>query len=157
MNTMNNIYEPLKKGLSLVTAGNIKNFNTMTIGWGTIGCLWSKPVFIVYVKPIRYTYNFMEENEFFTVSFYDELYKKEMGYLGTRSGKDTDKVKDVGFHPIAVEGLDAVTFEEAKHTIVCKKIYFDDFNDSVLEDIKSKYYKDEPYHRFYIGEIIKEL
>ena len=76
MNTMNNIYEPLKKGLCLITAGNINDFNTMTIGWGTIGCLWSKPVFIAYVKQNRYTFEFTEKNEYFTISFYDEKYTK---------------------------------------------------------------------------------
>ena len=69
MSTMNNIYEPLKKGLCLVTAGNIKDFNTMTIGWATFGCVWSRNVCIVYVKPNRYTYQFMEKNDYFTVSF----------------------------------------------------------------------------------------
>lgn len=157
MSTMNNIYEPLKKGLCLVTAGNIKDFNTMTIGWGTIGCLWSKPVFIAYVKPIRYTYEFMEKNDFFTISFYDEKYRKEMGYLGSKSGRDTDKVNDVKFNPVEIKEYNTVSFKEAKHTIVCKKIYFDDFNDSVLESIKDRYYKDEPYHRFYIGEIVSEI
>ena len=156
MNTMNNIYEPLKRGLCLITAGNINDFNTMTIGWGTIGCLWSKPVFIAYVKQNRYTFEFTENNEYFTISFYDEKYRKEMGYLGSKSGRDTDKVKDVNFHPVSIEGIDAVSFIEAKHTIVCKKIYCDDFNDSVLNEIKERYYKDEPYHRFYIGEIILE-
>ena len=156
MNTMNNIYEPLKKGMCLLTAGSINNYNTMTIGWGTIGVLWSKPVFIVYVKPIRYTYEFMESAEYFTVSFYDDIYKKEIAYLGTKSGRNTNKVFDVDFHPVEIEGYAAVSFKEAKHTIICKKIYSDIFNDSVLDGIKDKYYKDEPYHKFYIGEIVLE-
>ena len=58
----------------LVTAGKIDNFNTMTIGWGMIGTIWRKKTFIVYVKPCRYTYSFMENNEYFTISFYDKKY-----------------------------------------------------------------------------------
>ena len=61
----------------LLTAGTINNYNTMTIGWGMIGTIWRKKTFIAYVKPCRYTYQFMENNEYFTISFYDKEYKKE--------------------------------------------------------------------------------
>lgn len=156
MNTMNDLINSLKKGLCLVTAGSIDDFNTMTIGWATFGCVWSRNVCIVYVKPNRYTYQFMEKNDFFTVSFYDETYKKEMSYLGSRSGRDCDKVKDCNFNPVSIDKFNTVSFKEAKYTIVCKKIYFDDLDNGVLEEIEKRYYGNEPYHRFYIGEIYME-
>lgn len=152
VNKKKNIYENLHKG-ALVTAGTINSFNTMTIGWGVTGVLWGKDVFIVYVRPSRYTYKFMEENEYFTVSFYDDAYKKELGYLGTKSGRDTAKVKDVGFTPIEVG--ESISFKEANLTILCKKIYIQDLEqDKFLSEVNERYYKDGDVHRYYIGEII---
>ncbi len=106
----------------LLTSGNIDNFNTMTIGWGMIGTLWGKECFLVFVRPSRYTYQFMENNEYFTVSFYNDKYKKAMGYLGTKSGRDENKVKNIDFAPLAIG--ESVTFKEAYQTYLCKKIYF---------------------------------
>lgn len=152
INKKKNIFENLHKG-ALVTAGNKESFNTMTIGWGTTGVLWGKDVFIVYVRPSRYTYKFMEENEYFTVSFYDDAYKKELGYLGTKSGRDTDKVNDVKFNPIEVGA--SISFKEANLTILCKKIYIQDLEqDKFLPEVNERYYKDNDVHRYYIGEII---
>ena len=140
----------------LLTAGSINNYNTMTIGWGMIGTIWRKKTFIVYVKPSRYTYDFMENNEYFTVSFYKDKYKEAMAYLGTKSGKDTNKVEDVNFHPIEVNNC--VTFKEAYYTIVCKKYYYTDINkDNVPGEAIDRYYKDNCLHRVYYGEIINEI
>ena len=77
---------------ALLTAGVREKFNTMTISWGGLGTIWNKPVVTVYVKPIRYTYEFMESNEYFTISFYDEKYKKDLGILGSKSGRNLDKI-----------------------------------------------------------------
>ena len=137
----------------LLTAGNIDDFNTMTIGWGMIGTIWRKKTFIVYVKPCRYTYEYMENNEYFTVSFYKEKYKEAMAYLGTKSGKDTNKVNDVKFHPIVYGN--SVSFKEAYCTIVCKKYYYTDIDQNhVPEEAIDRYYKDNCLHRVYYGEII---
>lgn len=141
------------KEWALVTAGNIDNYNTMTISWGGLGTLWNKPVATVYVRPNRYTYKYMEENEYFTVSFYDEKYKKALGVLGSKSGKDCDKVALAGFN--AIKADNCVTFEEAKATLVLKKIYFSDLADeNIPDDVKERYYLDEPIHRMYIGEVV---
>ena len=138
----------------LVTAGDFSNYNTMAIGWGMVGTIWRKKTFIVYVKPCRYTYQFMENNEYFTISFYDKKYKKEIGYLGTKSGRDCNKVEDVGFHPIEVQN--SITFEEAKYTIICKKYYYTDINkDNVPSEDINRYYLTEDVHRVYYGEIIE--
>ena len=152
----NNRIDEMIKGGCLLTSGPIENFNTMAIGWGMIGTIWRKKTFIVYVKPCRYTYEFMENNDYFTVSFYDTKYSSAIAYLGTRSGKDFDKVKDVNFHPIQCDK--AVTFKEAYHTIVCKKYYVSDINyDNVPEIARDNYYKDNCMHRVYYGEIINEI
>ncbi|MDD2258779.1 MAG: flavin reductase [Bacilli bacterium] len=147
-----NFAQHITKDAALVTAGTINNYNTMTIGWAHIGNIWGRETVIVYVRPSRYTYKFMEENDYFTVSFYDNNHKKALGFLGTRSGKDLDKVKEVGFH--AIELNNSVSFQEARITFVLKKIYHQDLDSSlILNEIKDKYYKDNCYHRVYIGEI----
>ena len=157
LNKNNNIFDKMKKA-ALLTAGTMENFNTMTIGWAVNGVIWGKNVFIVYVRPSRYTYKFMEENEFFTISFYDDEYKKALGYLGTKSGRDTDKVKDVEFTPVAMQ--ESVTFKEANLSVLCKLLYKQDMNGSDFPiDVLNKYYKTEEgfddFHRYYIGEIIE--
>lgn len=138
---------------ALVTAGTIDHYNTMTISWGGIGTLWSKPVVSVYVKPIRYTYQFLEENEYFTVSFFDGQYKKDLGILGSKSGRDGDKVALTSLHPTALN--QAVTFEEAKITLLCKKIYFQDLDTTKMpQTVIESYYENEAAHRMYIGEVV---
>ncbi|MBQ7508626.1 MAG: flavin reductase, partial [Spirochaetales bacterium] len=97
---------------ALVTAGSIDGFNTMTIGWGGLGTLWSRPVATVYVRTSRYTHKFMDENEYFTVSFYPEDKKKILGVLGTKSGRDMDKIHDSGLTP--VKAGESVSFAEAE-------------------------------------------
>lgn len=143
---------------ALLTVGEKEKFNTMTISWGGLGTIWNKPVVTVYVKPIRYTYEFMENNEYFTISFYDKEYRKDLGILGSKSGRDMDKVSLTKLTP---EFLDnATSFKEAKLTIVCKKIYFQDLDinnintDSVPQSEVDRFYKTEPVHRMYMGEVV---
>ena len=102
----------LDKNYALLTAGVKGDFNTMTISWGGFGTLWNKPVVTVYVKPIRYTYKFMENNDYFTVSFYDDKYKKDLITLGTKSGRDSDKISLTSLNPLYLDN--SVSFEEAK-------------------------------------------
>lgn len=157
LNKNNNIFDSMRKA-ALLTAGTIEDFNTMTIGWAVNGVIWGKNVFIVYVRPSRYTYKFMEENEYFTISFYDDQYKKALGYLGTKSGRDTDKVKDVNFTKETFGP--SVTFKEANLSILCKMLYKQDMNGCDFpQEVLDRYYKSEDgyddFHRYYIGEIIE--
>lgn len=138
---------------ALLTSGTEENFNTMTISWGGLGTLWSKPVATVYVKPVRYTHQFMENNDYFTVSFYAEEYKRALMILGSKSGRDEDKVAVSKLTP---EFLDhAVTFKEAKLTLLCKKIYHQDMDMKYMpDDVITDYYTTELPHTMYIGEVI---
>lgn len=150
----NDILNLFSKKWALVTAGKEGHYNTMTIGWGTLGTLWSKPICSVYVKPIRYTYDFLEQYDYFTVSFYDEEYKKDLTVLGTLSGRDEDKVAKTRLTPVYDDY--GVTFKEALCTIVCKKIYYQDLDVSVMgKDVVEKYYVTEEPHRMYIGEVVE--
>ena len=144
------------KDWALVTAGTPDNYNTMTIGWGGLGTLWRRPVATVYVKPCRYTHSFIESNDYFTVSFFDDEYKKALGVLGTKSGRDGDKVSEVGFE--AVPCGESVTFKQAKTTILCKKIYRQDMDMSVMpEDVIKDYYTEEAPHTMFVGEVIEVI
>ena len=145
---------------ALLTAGKKDDFNTMTISWGGLGTIWNKPIVTVYVRPNRYTYQFMENNEYFTISFYDDKYKKDLGILGSKSGRDIDKITLTSLTPDFLE--DSVSFKEAKITIVCKKVYYQDLDinnidthsDSFFEKEINRLYGNEPMHRMYFGEVV---
>lgn len=138
---------------ALVTAGSMENHNTMTIAWGGFGTLWRKPVCTVYVKPCRYTHSFIDKSDYFTVSFYGDEYRSALSVLGTKSGRDTDKVKEVGFTPVPAG--ESITFKEAKITVLCKKIYRQDMTlDAMPEEAINTYYTEEAPHTMFIGEVI---
>lgn len=151
-----NIFKIVGKDSALLAAGTISNFNVMTIGWATLGVLWSRNVLICFVRPSRYTYEFMEKSDVFTVSFYDESYDNKLRYLGSHSGRDEDKVKKCNLTP--VKAGDGVTFEEARLTFVCKKLYYQDLDkDLIPAAVKVRYYPKDDYHRAYVVEIIDYL
>lgn len=147
------IFNEFNKTWALVSAGSIDNYNSMTVSWGEMGTLWSRPVCTVYVRPSRYTYKFMEENEYFTVSFYDEKYREDLNIMGTKSGRDGDKV---ALTKLNVKEVDhSITFKEAKRTLLCKKIYYQDMDSSRFpSEVLEHYYNNDTVHRMYIGEVI---
>ena len=147
-------FSQFDKKWALLCAGSERHYNAMTISWGGVGTLWSKPVATVYVKPIRYTYQFMEESEYFTISFYPEKYRSALGLMGSRSGRDCDKAAEAGLTPKEASGT--VTFEEAEVTLLCKKIYFQDLNtENMPQDVVRNFYETEEPHRMYIGEVLE--
>ena len=137
---------------ALLTSGKKEKFNTMTVSWRGMGTIWNKPVVTVYVRPIRYTYTFMETHEYFTLSFYDKEYKQDLGILGSKSGKDIDKVALTKLTPEFFENT--VSFKEANLTLICKKIYFQDMDIANISHIQQseldRRYKTDPAHRMYI-------
>jgi flavin reductase (DIM6/NTAB) family NADH-FMN oxidoreductase RutF len=106
---------------ALVTAGTKDSWNTMTIGWGEAGTLWSTPTITVYVHPRRYTNRFLLAHDYFTVQLFGPEHKHDLGVLGSRSGRDGDKIALTSLTPMPIEH--GMTFEEAKTTIVCRKLY----------------------------------
>ncbi|HPX32796.1 MAG TPA: flavin reductase family protein [Erysipelotrichaceae bacterium] len=154
MKELINPFEKFYQHWALVTAGKKDHFNTMTVAWGSMGTVWSRPIVTIYIKPCRYTYNFLNENDYFTVSFYDEKYKKDMSILGTKSGKDTDKIALTSLTPVEVNG--SMSFEEANCTIVLKKIYYQDMDINQMPSaVVNRYYTEELPHRMYIGEVVE--
>lgn len=139
---------------ALLTAGNKDSYNTMTISWGSLGTLWNKSIATVYVKPIRYTHQFLEKNDYFTISFFPEEYRNALTLLGTKSGRDGDKVKEAGLTADFLEN--SVTFKEAKTTLLCKKIYRQDLDVSNMpENVIKTFYTTEAAHTMFIGEVVE--
>ena len=143
---------------ALVTAGDRTRCNTMTVSWCQVGQLWSHPACTIYVRPERYTYEFIEAADSFTVSILPAEHKKTtMVYCGTKSGRDVDKVRECGLTPAYGAG-DAPYFEEAELVLVCKKVYAQDLNASCVtagEEILPFYGKQGGWHRMYIGQIVE--
>ena len=145
---------------AILSVGTKDNYNSMMIGWGSLGVAWKKPIFTVYVKPETYTHEFMEKNDLFTVSFIKGNIYNEFILYGSLSGRDFNKEKLSGSH---IKFLDdgGITFEEAVEVFVCKKIaYFNLKEDEVDKSIIDLYnnnlavYSSTKPHSVYIGEII---
>lgn len=149
----NLMYEKLSTEGALIVAGTVENHNNMTIGWATQGILWSKPVIISYVKPTRYTFDFCNNNETFSICYFNNR-KEILKECGTKSGRDVNKDELCNLHPIVLD--ECIAYEEASLIITCKKIYQDDFYKEKFLDknIIDKRYQDGLIHRFYIGEVI---
>lgn len=151
---MEKSFDLFNKKWALLTAGSIDKHNSMTISWGELGTLWSKPVATVFVKPCRYTHQFMEENEYFVLSFFKEEYRQKLGVMGSYSGKNVDKDQLAGLTPL--QHGDVTIYKEAEVTLICRKIYQDDLDiNHIPEAAKETYYKEEKPHTMYIGEVIK--
>ncbi len=140
---------------TLITAGNFENgFNTMTASWGGIGELWHKHVCYIVVRPGRYTYEFIEQSDTFTLSFFPSEYKKDLAYCGKYSGRDVDKMQNTNFTPFEIDN--SVSFNESKLVLTCKKLAYQDLDPAgfIDESIDAKNYPLKDYHRMYIGEIV---
>lgn len=141
----------------LLTAGDFakKDFNTMTISWSSMGIMWNRPFVQVAVRPTRFTYQFMNRFDYFTLCAFPEKYRFALQLLGSRSGRDENKIADSSLTPIASPGGNGVAFKEAQLIIEALKIYWDDFEPQKFVDptIEENYAQND-YHRFYFGEIV---
>ncbi|MCX7773582.1 MAG: flavin reductase [Clostridia bacterium] len=150
-----NVFSLIGHDWMLVTSGTPEHYNTMTASWGGMGVLWNKNVCFVFVRPTRYTYEFMEKNDTFSLSFFTPEWKKALNVCGTKSGRDIDKAKETGL--VAFAGQNKTTgFEQARLVIECKKLYFQDLNPENFLDksIDAAMYALKDYHRMYVGEIL---
>ncbi len=108
-----NVVDLIGKQWMLITAGSIDHYNMMTASWGTIGFLWGKPVACVVIRPQRYTLEFVEKEECFTLSFFNERYRSALKLCGTKSGKEIDKATAAGITPFE-PSRGCVAFKEAR-------------------------------------------
>lgn len=153
-----NVFSMIGDQWMLITAGTCERCNTMTASWGGLGVLWNKPVATCYIRPQRYTREFVDREACFTLAFFGAEYRKTLSLCGSQSGRDIDKVKECGFTALAAD-CGAPYFGEAELVLVCKKLYTGDilpqgFMDSALCE---KNYPNKDYHKMYIGEIVEVL
>ena len=151
------ICKALPRGILLTTKAGEK-VNTMTIGWGTIGIEWGKPIFIAFVRDSRYTKELLDANGEFTVNVpLGEIDKKILGYCGTKSGRDTDKIADMGLTLEAPEVISVPGIRELPLTLECKVIYRQWQQENTLPAaLYERYYPgpDGDYHTAVYGEIV---
>ena len=141
----------------LLTSGDFKkdHYNTMTVAWGYFGIMWNKPMAVVVVRPGRFTFEFMEQYDTFTLTAFDRKYKKDLNLLGTKSGRDGDKIAETRLTPSPSKIVAAPSFKEAELMVECRKMYWDDFKPENFTDPSiDKNYPLKDYHRMYFGEII---
>ena len=153
------IMEQLPKGVLLTTKANDK-VNTMTIGWGTLGIQWGKPIFIAYVRKSRYTRQLLDKNPEFTVNIpYGDYDKSILGVCGKKSGRDTDKIRELNLtleEPLTVS---VPAIRQLPLTLECKVIYRQDQDPKAIDpETDTRFYaKGTPnegdYHTAYYGEI----
>ncbi|MBQ9742183.1 MAG: flavin reductase [Ruminococcus sp.] len=150
-----NPFLKIGKEWMLITAGNEDSFNTMTASWGGLGVLWNKDVAFTFIRPSRYTYEFTEKEELFSLCFFPEEYKDALTLCGRKSGRDCDKVSEAGLTPTFVDGVPC--FEQASLVIICRKLYSQPMDKQFVtaQGVTSHYGENEPYHTFYVGEILK--
>jgi flavin reductase (DIM6/NTAB) family NADH-FMN oxidoreductase RutF len=141
----------------LLTAGDFAGgrFNTMTVGWGSVGTMWGRPFAQVVVRPIRYTYEFIERYDTFTLCAFPQRHRRALNLLGTKSGRDGDKIAEAGLTPVASTQVAAPGFAEADLILECRKIYWDDMAPSrFLDPTIEGNYPNKDYHRIYFGQIL---
>ena len=151
-----NPFEAIGKQWMLITAGNEDKCNTMTASWGSLGVLWNKDVSFTFIRHSRYTFEFAEREEYYSLCFFPEDYRPALSLCGRVSGRDTDKIADAGLTPVFDK--EAPYFAEAETVMICRKIYADeveakDFLDEKINDC----YPTKDYHKMYIGEIVRVM
>lgn len=140
----------------LLAAGDKTKSNAMTIGWGGIGTLWGRTALTVYVAEKRYTKEFMDQSQYFTVMAFDVENGKVLNYMGTKSGRDGDKAQALGLHT-AYTANGTPYYTEATMVIECKTMYVAPFNpEGFKSDVPKRMYSNFPagIHTMYIGEVV---
>ena len=151
------VIDLISKQWMLVTAGTRESYNTMTANWGGIGYLWHRNVAFVFVRPERYTHDFIEREDILTLSFYPEEYREALTICGTKSGRDIDKVAATGLIPEELPS-GTMTFSQARLTLQCRKLFKTEMKESDFIDrsIVERWYGDaNGFHTVYIVEIEK--
>lgn len=163
MDRLINPFSDFDERWALLTSGSglkREEWNTMTVSWGSVGILWNKIVAIVYVRPNRHTYTFIEKNEGLSLSFFDNnaINRKILEFCGTKSGRDYDKAVETGLKPFRF-GNNFISFEQASLILACKKLYIGKLRPEQFIDktIIEKNYPRKDFHSVYICEIVSAL
>ena len=149
-----NPFKLLDKEWMLITAKSGDKANTMTASWGGFGILWNKPVAYIFIRPQRFTYEFVENNEKLSLSFFSEDYRAALNFCGSRSGRDCNKIEEAGLSLIELPS-GSPGFREAKIIVHCRKLFFTDLavGTFIEKSIPLSVYPTNDFHRLYIAEI----
>lgn len=152
-----NPFKLLSRDWMLITAGNKDKVNTMTASWGGFGEMWGKHVAFIVVRPQRYTKEFLDREDTFSLSFFNDEYKEALSYLGSVSGRTEDKIAKA---KMSINYSSDIPFiDESRIVLFCKKLYKEAINPDafVVDSIKDSWYPNEDYHILYIAEITRVL
>jgi flavin reductase (DIM6/NTAB) family NADH-FMN oxidoreductase RutF len=131
------------------------HFNAMTISWGSMGIIWNRPFVQVVVRPTRYTFEFMNTYDTFTVSAFPEDYRDALNLLGSRSGRDGDKITASGMTPVPSHSVPSPSFAEAELVLECRKLFWQDIDHRhFVEASIEEHYPKRDYHRMFFGEVV---
>ncbi|SHK76668.1 NADH-FMN oxidoreductase RutF, flavin reductase (DIM6/NTAB) family [Clostridium cavendishii DSM 21758] len=152
-----NPFKLIGKDWMLITAKKEDKVNTMTASWGGLGVMWGKNVAYIVIRPQRYTKEFIDSSNKFSLTFFDDSFKKDLGYLGKVSGRDEDKIASTSLNVTEIDNIPY--FQEGKLVLVCKKLYAQEFKEECFIDNESneKWYPNKDYHTLYVAEIEKVL
>lgn len=142
---------------TLITAAKEGRINTMTASWGGFGTMFNKNVAYTVIRPHRYTREFVDHADCFSLSFFEKSFKRQMGYLGAVSGRDEDKIGKAGL--TVLHDGETPYFAEAKLVMICRKLYAQPFEEAFFIDqsLEPKHYPGKDYHTLYISEVEKVL
>jgi flavin reductase (DIM6/NTAB) family NADH-FMN oxidoreductase RutF len=148
-----NLFKLLDDDWMLITAGDLGPYNTMTASWGGFGILWNREICWCVIRPQRYTFQFIEGAQAFSLSFFTEEYRRALDLCGTKSGRDIDKAEAAGLTAFE-SSPGVVSFTQARLIIECQKIYYQDIDPlHFLDPSIDKNYPNRDYHRMYFGEV----
>ena len=152
-----NSFNMIGKDWLLITAEKDGRVNTMTASWGGLGIMWNKKVAYIFIRPQRYTREFVDSADRLSISVLPNSYRKELGYLGIVSGRDEDKISKANLTVKQYE--DVPYFDEARLTLICKKLYAQALKEECFIDkgIIDEWYPERDYHIMYVVEIEKIL
>lgn len=152
-----NAFQMIGSDWMLITAEKDNKANTMTASWGGFGVMWNKNVTYTVIRPQRYTKEFIDNSDTFSLCFFNNKYKKELSYLGTVSGRNEDKIAKTS---LTLNHCDNIPcFEEAETVIICRKLFAQELSPEAFieKNLIEKNYPNKDFHTMYISEVIKIL
>ncbi|MGI6160427.1 MAG: flavin reductase family protein [Christensenellales bacterium] len=141
----------------LITAAKGDKANTMTASWGGLGVIWGQPAAYIVIRPQRYTKEFVDAADCFSLSFLGAGHRQPLAYLGSVSGRDEDKITKSGLTLAYEDGVPF--FEESHATLICKKAYgqYLEKDCFIEKQHLEKWYPESDLHMLYIGIVEKLL
>jgi flavin reductase (DIM6/NTAB) family NADH-FMN oxidoreductase RutF len=143
-----------QEGLLLTSSSKDHRLNVMTIGWGLVGRLWREPVYMVAVRPSRYTYEFIEATQEFSVNIPAEGMEDTVAYCGQVSGRDSDKFRERGLTALSGKTVKSPIIKECIGHIECQVIGTSTVRpERISSSVQQSCYSAGDYHTLYYGRI----